>query len=271
MNIGIIGNGVVLSCDNETCTILTVAHLCNPLELIDSTIVAYKNGLITVEERKRRITELSSITQNEQLCAGSIIPGNGMEYTTISPLFVDFDRDLMIVKAYLPNKKTNIRLSYVKSIVPGTEIYTAAIGPQTNIRVTLFSRTGPANTVILTDTHEEKDNYLQANFPVGPGASGAPAFMLRTHMLIGVIAAQLADGIVRAPIRATYIIKTNDIREFLLEYTRNKNDSKSNGLYCNGKDYLCAMVHGEMPLLDAYGHSTNEKIGNATNTKSQEN
>ncbi len=259
------GNGVILTCLMGTCIVLTAAHLCNPFIIIDNLLQQANEGEISVAEGGRYFSLYSKLLKEKSFCKGFVVLEDETR-VPVRPVLINFEHDLMLGVVQLPDRKSTVHLSTVKKVEPGTRLYTAVVAPTTDRKIILFSRAGVTKKTFLTSDVEKKDGqvYLQTNFPIGPGASGAPVFLADTNLLVGVICAQMIDGNPLVPIKATYVATPNQIREVYLQHTEDKDDIELNRPYCHGKKYLCELVRGEISIVDAFRHRRNEKESTET-------
>jgi hypothetical protein len=165
---------------------------------------------------------------------------------------IDHDRDLMLMVATCPGLASTVKLTNRGRVKPGTELYAVVIAPLEGDKVVLFSKAGLTYKPVIGNlSSQTNQNYLQANFPVGPGASGAPVFLLDRHQLVGILGAQMTDGNAYAPIRATLIIPSKLIQELFEQYMEDKDDSKSDWPYCHGEERICQVLRGEISFVES--------------------
>ena len=251
------GNGVLAHCSNDVCVILTVAHLCHPVALAESVIQENMEGHLSDERTSEILGNYEELIKNNSFCNGKAIIKGLKEPANVTPILIDFDKDLMLMAVYAPGIKSNMGISALKKIKPGTSLYTVIIDPHFNRKLVLFSKAGIVNRATPDGSHEQ--DYLQTNFPVGPGASGSGVFLEESNLLMGLIGAQFTSGDIFSPIRSTYLIQTKKLQSVFNQYTEKKNDSKLDWPHCFGEKQLCKLVHGETTILEAFRHLYNEK------------
>jgi hypothetical protein len=258
-------NGVILQCINEVCVILTVAHSCNPMFLRSAVAEDLRARQITSERAAEKLSLYESLLKTKSICSGNLVFDNNNKYISVIPVSIDFDKDLMLLAAHIPGKTSTVGITASQETEPGIEIYTTLTTPATRDKIALFSRAGITQLATAQgDIDKTKFLCLQTYFPVGPGASGAPVFLLDSNLLMGIIDMQIADGDLQMPVGATLALVPDNIKKFLRQfyYMENESDSESNWPYCHGKKYLCEMVLGKTSLLDALRHRRDEKKSN---------
>jgi hypothetical protein len=258
------GNGIILTCGENLCTVLTAAHLCNPYILFDDIMSGVVSKEIPSALAAQQLGFYVDLLSKKQFCSGFAVLDDGEKLVPFTPILIDFKKDLMLGAIMLSGTESTVRLSTIKAVEPGTELYTVVIAPSMNDKHVLFSRAGLTREAFLRDDTEKKNGkiYLQTEFSVGPGASGAPVFLLKNNLLVGILDAQLTDGDFFAPIRATFIVTPEDIRDFYRRYTEDiENDSKSDWPYCYGEEQLCKLVQNKTSLMDALRHRGSKEAG----------
>ena len=175
---------------------------------------------------------------------------------------VDYDKDLMVLVAKLPGMESTVKISAQKEVSPKTKLYSVVIAPIEGDKVMLFSKAGLVRKAFTrSDLSRRGQTYLQTNFPVGPGASGSPVFLEDSDLLVGVLGAQMGDGTLPLLIKATYLVRLEDIKRFLIQIAEDKNDSELDWPYCHGQEHICKVVLGEAPLVETFRHRYLEKDG----------
>jgi len=272
------GNGVILGCAGEdVCVILTVAHLCNPEGIIATTIQLHKDHIISDKFFNRRLAELRLLAHNKLLCSGGARVGD--VWYPVTALAVDFDQDLMILGTQIPEWKklfgsNSTHLASDPYIKFATQLYAIVNTPsmRDSDKLVLFSYAGMgtegdtfhSKIQALDMPGDVEKNYIQADFPIGPGASGSPVFRLSDNALVGLIDAQLSLGEVSMPIKSTFVIPNTSILTFIKKYQASRkadNVSKPDRIYCYGKVNICDVVDGKTSILDLPGLSNNKKAG----------
>jgi hypothetical protein len=268
MNPGSTGNGVLMHCSNNVCIIITAAHVCSPILLVDKLMQSNLNGGISDDDAKSVIAGFIKLLDQNAFCNGKAFMKDSETPVDVIPILIDYDKDLMLLVAHMPDVKTNVNISALGEVKPGTSLYTVVIDTEHHKRLVLYSKAGLI--VYGEPSRDHGQNYLQTYFPVGPGASGSGVFLERSNLLVGIIGAQFASSNPVSPIRGTFAIQVKDIRNVFQKYAekvsmadtsllvKENDDNKLNRPHCYGKKYLCELVHNEISLVEALGHSLNQ-------------
>lgn len=260
-NAGSYGNGVITYCTDKICFILTAAHLCNPEVTLDYLWTAVGNGVVTQEKARQRLNFLSDLLEQRAFCNSQIVIQDSENPIDAVPLIIDFDKDLMLLVAYLPNTKSHVKISAPEEIKPGTPLYTIVKISGHEDKMVLYGKTG-LTRLLINPIDKTKQKFLQTYFPIGPGASGAGVFLESSDLLVGTIVMQYANGNPVSPIRGTYVVLTKNIRAIFqklatdfssvdtLLAAKDKIHKESSWPYCYGKKQLCRLVSGEVKLID---------------------